>query len=105
MRLASALAVSLAAVLACGGSSSSDADAPAPAPTTPPAQRGAVAIAFTADGAAVTTQQWGEAFAVHATGFLPGEPVTLHATTNVNGVVYASEAVFAADPQGVVDTS
>jgi dienelactone hydrolase len=109
MRFTRAALLILPFLVACGGSSGGDGGSPAPAPppaeNPPPPQRGQVAIEFAQADAPVTKLQWGEPFYVRASGFIPGEEVTLHALAVLRDGPYASDAIFVADAQGKIDTS
>jgi dienelactone hydrolase len=101
-RTALALAVGLA-LAACGGRPTDAPTAPPPPAASP--QRGEVHLGFFHDAAPVTKLQWAEPFVVRASGFIPGEEITLRASANLRGALYTSEAVFAADAAGAIDTS
>lgn len=99
----------LAVSTACTGSSSSYPQGvadPTPLAADSGPQRGKVAVAIV-DGtqASVASLQWAAPFSVRASGFLPGEAVTLQATANLRSVIYVSQATFAADPEGRIDTA
>jgi dienelactone hydrolase len=98
---------SLLFVAGCGGPADEPASSPVnerPGPEAPPLVRGDVHVAFAQSDTAVTRVQWGEAFVVRVDGLLPGEEITLRASSKLADGNYRGEATFAADPAGRIDT-